>query len=99
MDYAVTTKAFAFPTKHNLPFHFVSAADGTNVVKVFHDAITAAWAYKHSEKDFVAEVLELLSEDAKTGAVPRPLPSAGVAAGAAAAGASSSGAAARVGSH
>ena len=32
----VTKKAFQFPKKHNLPFYFVSAADGTNVVKVWH---------------------------------------------------------------
>ncbi len=30
----MTKKAFQFPKKHNLPFYFVSAADGTNVVKV-----------------------------------------------------------------
>ena len=30
----VTKKAFQFPKKHELPFYFVSAADGTNVVKV-----------------------------------------------------------------
>jgi hypothetical protein len=52
----VTTKAFQFPTKHGLPFHFVSAADGTNVVAVFEEAISAALAYKAGAKDFVAEV-------------------------------------------
>ena len=30
----VTRKEFKFAQKHNLPFYFVSAADGTNVVKV-----------------------------------------------------------------
>lgn len=34
VDYQVTRKEFKFATKHNLPFFFVSAADGTNVVKV-----------------------------------------------------------------
>lgn len=82
VDYAVTSKAFAFPTKNGLPFYFVSAADGTNVVKVFQDGIKAGWAYKHGEKDFVAEVLELLGEDEFRPAVPRPLPAAGVAAAA-----------------
>jgi len=62
VDYAVTSKAFAFPAKHALPFFFVSAADGTNVVQTFREAIGAAWTYKHSEKDFVAEVLELLGD-------------------------------------
>jgi Rab-like protein 2 len=52
----VTSKTFAFATKNGLPLYYVSAADGTNVVKVFRDAVDAAWAYKHSEKDFIAEV-------------------------------------------
>lgn len=30
----VTRKEFKFATKHELPFFFVSAADGTNIVKV-----------------------------------------------------------------
>ena len=30
----VTRKEFKFASKHNLPFFFVSAADGTNIVKV-----------------------------------------------------------------
>ena len=30
----VTDKKFAFAKKHGIPFEFVSAADGTNVVKV-----------------------------------------------------------------
>jgi Rab-like protein 2 len=34
VDYNVTRKEFKFAKKHNLPFFFVSAADGTNVVKV-----------------------------------------------------------------
>jgi Rab-like protein 2 len=34
VDEKVTKKAFQFPKKHDLPFYFVSAADGTNVVKV-----------------------------------------------------------------
>lgn len=34
VDYKVTEKSFNFPKKYALPFYFVSAADGTNVVKV-----------------------------------------------------------------
>jgi hypothetical protein len=30
----VTQKSFAFPHKHNIPLYYVSASDGTNVVKV-----------------------------------------------------------------
>ena len=31
----VTTKSFAFAGKNELPLYYVSAADGTNVVKMF----------------------------------------------------------------
>jgi Rab-like protein 2 len=34
VDYGVTQKSFGFPQKYGLPFYFVSASDGTNVVKV-----------------------------------------------------------------
>jgi Rab-like protein 2 len=43
VDYNVTRKEFKFATKHNLPFFFVSAADGTNVVKVFESAVAEAY--------------------------------------------------------
>ena len=63
VDLNVTSKAFAFPKTHNLPFYFVSAADGTNVVKIFEETVNLAWQYRSSgEKDFVSEVLELLDE-------------------------------------
>ena len=34
VDYSVTKKSFGFAKKHKMPFYFVSASDGTNVVKV-----------------------------------------------------------------
>ena len=34
VDYKITQKNFNFSKKHDLPFFFVSAADGANVVKV-----------------------------------------------------------------
>ena len=34
VDYQVTKKSFKFARTHHLPFFFVSASDGTNVVKV-----------------------------------------------------------------
>ena len=45
----VISAKFKFPQKHGLAFEFCSAADGTNVVKLFNDAIRAAWEDKHSE--------------------------------------------------
>lgn len=59
----VTKKTFQFPTKHGLPFHFVSAADGTNVVKVFNAAIAAAVEWKTKGDGFLHEVMELLDDD------------------------------------
>lgn len=58
----MTKKVFNFPKKNGLPFFFVSAADGTNVVQVFKEAVKSAVAFKSGSKDFVAEVLELLDD-------------------------------------
>jgi hypothetical protein len=44
----VTGKSFKFPEQHELPFFFVSAADGTNVVKVFEEAVEEAVRYRFS---------------------------------------------------
>nr|XP_003229013.2 PREDICTED: rab-like protein 2A [Anolis carolinensis] len=59
-DLKMTQKSFNFPRKLNLPFYFVSAADGTNVVKIFNDAIKLAIAYKQNSGDFMDEVLKEL---------------------------------------
>lgn len=39
VDWRVTKKSFNFAAKRKLPFAFVSASEGTNVVKVFREAI------------------------------------------------------------
>jgi Rab-like protein 2 len=59
-DYSMTQKSFNFPQKHHLPFYFVSASDGTNVVKVFKEAIKAGITYKENSTDFVDEVMREL---------------------------------------
>merc|ERR1711988_183158 len=62
----VTKKAFNFPTKHNLPLFFASAADGTNVVTMFEEAIKLGYQYKTSpkgEQDFMGDFMDLLEED------------------------------------
>ena len=64
VDYAVTKKNFKFAQQHGLPFFFVSAADGTNVVKVFDEAVREGWLNRTSGKvDFVTECLELFDDD------------------------------------
>jgi len=61
VDYKVTSKTFQFPKKKNLPFHFCSAADGTNVVKVFNEAIAAAVKYKENPPtDYIEDALRTL---------------------------------------
>jgi len=59
-DMEMTKKQFAFAKKHKMPFYFVSAADGTNVVKMFKDSIRAAMDYKHNSTDFMDEVMREL---------------------------------------
>ena len=66
IDYKVTSKSFNFASKRSLPFYFVSAADGTNVVRVFKAAIEAGLNRKRAPpEDAYFEVLELISEGSK----------------------------------
>ena len=60
----VVKKSFAFSTTNNLPLYFVSAADGTNVVKVFREALNKAVEYKNDPNGgaFVHDVLDILNE-------------------------------------
>ncbi|XP_042694082.1 rab-like protein 2A [Centrocercus urophasianus] len=59
-DMKMTQKSFSFARKFSLPFYFVSAADGTNVVKLFNDAIKLAVTYKQNSGDFMDEVMQEL---------------------------------------
>ncbi|XP_014446746.1 rab-like protein 2B isoform X3 [Tupaia chinensis] len=59
-DIKVTQKSFSFARKFSLPLYFVSAADGTNVVKLFNDAIRLAVSYKQNSQDFMDEILQEL---------------------------------------
>jgi Rab-like protein 2 len=58
----ITTRAFAFPEKNNIPLYYVSASDGTNVVKLFRDAITAAVNYKKNPTDWTDQLLAELED-------------------------------------
>ena len=51
MDERATTRQYKFAEKNNLDFHFVSAADGTNVVKVFEDILKKAIEFKKNPSD------------------------------------------------
>ena len=56
-DSAITQRSYNFAKKYKLPFYFVSAANGTNVVKVFREAIKAAVAYKADSTDVLDQML------------------------------------------
>uniref|UniRef100_A0A2K6PBA5 RAB, member of RAS oncogene family like 2B n=1 Tax=Rhinopithecus roxellana TaxID=61622 RepID=A0A2K6PBA5_RHIRO len=59
-DINATQKSFNFAKKFSLPLYFVSAADGTNVVKLFNDAIRLAVSYKQNSQDFMDEIFQEL---------------------------------------
>mmetsp|Transcript_58536 Transcript_58536/g.85623 ORF Transcript_58536/g.85623 Transcript_58536/m.85623 type:complete len:219 (+) Transcript_58536:81-737(+) len=59
-NYEVTKKNFKFASQHDLPFFFASAADGTNVVQIFEQAIKLGVHYKENEGDFLEDALNLL---------------------------------------
>mmetsp|Transcript_374 Transcript_374/g.1284 ORF Transcript_374/g.1284 Transcript_374/m.1284 type:complete len:235 (+) Transcript_374:86-790(+) len=62
-DPEIAKKKFNFPTTHQLPFFFVSAADGTNIVRVFKEAIRLAITNKEQPTDEVmAELWSLLQD-------------------------------------
>jgi len=52
-----TQQSFAFGKRNKLPQYFVSAAEGTNVVKLFRDAIKAAYVYKNDPQDINDQIL------------------------------------------
>eukprot|EP00238_Polyblepharides_amylifera_P005778 CAMPEP_0196591202 /NCGR_PEP_ID=MMETSP1081-20130531/68815_1 /TAXON_ID=36882 /ORGANISM="Pyramimonas amylifera, Strain CCMP720" /LENGTH=245 /DNA_ID=CAMNT_0041914495 /DNA_START=156 /DNA_END=893 /DNA_ORIENTATION=- len=63
VDYKVTSKSFNFAAKRNLQFQFVSASDGTNVVKLFQAAMIAGKHWKDNPpEDYFSEVMSLLND-------------------------------------
>jgi Rab-like protein 2 len=64
LDLRVTSRSFNFAAKRKLPFYFVSASDGTNVVKVFEEAMRLGKSCRDAPpKDFLSEVMDLLDEE------------------------------------
>jgi len=63
-DPSMAKKKFNFPQENQLPFYFVSAAEGTNVVRVFSEAVKLAVKNKEEPPDEVmAEIMNLLRDD------------------------------------
>jgi Rab-like protein 2 len=75
MDPSRATKSFQFVEKRKeerkeFPFHFVSAADGSNVVTIFKEAIKMAQIYKDklikgNTGTFIDQVMEFMREEEK----------------------------------
>ncbi|OMJ83409.1 hypothetical protein SteCoe_15678 [Stentor coeruleus] len=60
----VTNKSFKFGEQYGLDFHFVSAADGTNVVMIFRETLKKALEFKNNPpRSFERDVMELLDDD------------------------------------
>ena len=64
-DRSVTNKQFKFATQYNLPFYFVSAADGTNVVKIFQEALHLALDNKLNPPNSLDKAVDDLLNDVK----------------------------------
>lgn len=65
IDERATQRKYKFVEDLGVPFNFVSAADGTNVVSIFNDALEMAIKYKEDpdNDDFMKEVMDLLGDD------------------------------------
>lgn len=61
IDERATQRKYKFVEDLGVPFNFVSAADGTNVVAIFREALDMAIKYKEdpTRDDFFKEVEEL----------------------------------------
>jgi predicted GTPase len=64
MDEKVTTRRYKFIEEIGCPFNFVSAANGTNVVQIFKQALEMGLDYKANphEDDFMNVALGLLED-------------------------------------
>ena len=64
MDEKATARRYKFIEEIGCPFNFVSAANGTNVVAVFQQALEMGLHYKQNphQDDFMNEVLDLLKD-------------------------------------
>ncbi|KAF0295406.1 Rab-like protein 2A [Amphibalanus amphitrite] len=59
----VTSRSFNFTEKNGMPLYYVSASKGTNVVRLFTDAIDRAVTYKLDPTDEMDHILEELERD------------------------------------
>lgn len=64
MDEKASARRYKFVEEIGCKFNFVSAANGTNVVQVFKEALEMGLHYKLNphEDDFMSEVRDLLND-------------------------------------
>ena len=63
MNKKVTSKKFAFAEKYKMPFYFVSAAEGTNVVASFEHSLKLALDNKlHPPDEFMKDLDDMLAD-------------------------------------
>ena len=64
VDERATQRKYKFIEDLKVPFNFVSAANGTNVVQIFRDALDMGIKYKENphQDDFMNEVMDLLKD-------------------------------------
>ena len=61
---SVTSKKFMFATKTGMDLYYASAADGTNVVRIFEEVLDKGIKYHNDPKDsYVRDVLDVLDDD------------------------------------
>jgi len=58
-----TERKYNLAEQIKCPFHLVSAADGTNVVRIFEDLILLGLDYKQNSSDYFGSVMRLLEND------------------------------------
>jgi len=62
VDERVTKRTYNFAQKSNLPLHFVSAASGVNVVKIFKEAIRLGVEHKkHPPDSYFNDLMDVLN--------------------------------------
>lgn len=64
IDKSCVKRKYALAEKIGCPFYLVSAADGTNVVRIFEELIKIGIEHKvNPKKEYTEKILDLLDED------------------------------------
>ena len=64
IDKRCVERRYALADKLKCPFYLVSAADGTNVVRIFEELIKLGEEHKKNpKKDYYEQIMDILDED------------------------------------